>query len=131
MTSVTQSKTSRREWGRKVLDHLKTCEPCPTSELVKKLNVPPREMRTFYRVLNDLRSYGNIEGEDIPHLPGQKVEEVKATIGLRAVRLEIPVKAEVARKLLNDRKLVRQIILTRKGMGYQLLKATGLLDETN
>jgi len=126
---VTDSKsTTRREWGQKILDYLKNFEPSQTSELMKKLKVPKKEIRTFYRALGDLRSYGLIAGEDVPHLPGQKVEEIKATIGLRAVRLEIPVKAEVAKRLLNDRKLVRQIILTRKGMGYQLLKATGLLE---
>jgi hypothetical protein len=120
---------SRREWGQRILDHLKKCEPCPTMELIEKLKVPKKEERTFYRAIADLRSYGLIEGDTIPRMPGHKVEEVKVTVGPRALRLEIPLKTELARKLLNDRPLIRRAILTRQGFVFQILTETGLLEK--
>jgi len=120
--------TSRRMWGQRILDYLKKNEPRPTLELMEKLKVPDKETRTFYRALGDLRAYGTVVGDAIPRLSGQEMEEIKATIGPRALRLEIPLKKELARKLLNDRPLIRRAILRRNGFASQILRETGLLE---
>lgn len=120
---------SRRVLGQKILDYLKKNQPRTTTELMKELKVPKKQERTFYRAIGDLRSYGLIEGEAIPYLAGHKVQEIKATIGPRALRLEIPLKADLARKLLNNRPLIRRAVLTRQGFVFDVLADIGLLDK--
>ena len=120
--------TSRREWGQKILQHLKN-KPYEIPTLREKLGVAKGQERTFYRAVSDLKCYGLIEGDAILRIPGSDVEEIKATIGPRTLRLTIPLKKETAKKLLKNRPFIRRAILKRKGIAYELLTDLGLLEK--
>jgi DNA-binding IclR family transcriptional regulator len=110
-----------------VLDYLKNNEPISTAELAKKLNVPSKEKRTFYRAVKDLKCLDLVEGEDVLRLHGTNVEEARFTVGPRVIRVTVPLKKELARQVLNKRPFIKRAITVRKGVAYDLLTALGFL----
>lgn len=128
MTGRDETVTSRRDWSKRILDYLRENRPISTAELMEKLRVPLEKKRTFYRAVGDLKHLGLVEGEAVLRLAGMDVEEVKATVGPRAIRITVPLKREVAKKVLNKRPFIKRAITVRKGVAYDLLKGLGLLE---
>lgn len=122
--------TSRREWGQRILSYLREEGPCLTTDLMRKLEVPDTQKRTFYRSVGDLKVYRLIEGDTYLRLPGMEdCEEISVTIGPRQMRITAPIKKEVARRILKKRPFIRRAILRRKGFAYEILEDLGLLSE--
>lgn len=121
--------TSRRVWSKRMLDYLRENGPTSTAELMGKLRVPSKKKRTLYRAVGDLKYLGLVEGEDVLRLAGMDVEEARFTVGPRAIRITVPLKKELARKVLNKRPFIKRAITVRKGVAYDLLTELGFLKE--
>jgi len=121
--------TSRRDWSKRILDYLRENEPISPAELMEKLRVALKEKRTFYRAVGDLKYLGLVEGENILRLAGMDVEEARFTVGPRAIRITVPLKKELARKVLEKRPFIKRAITVRKGVAYDLLRELGFLKE--
>jgi len=129
MTGRNETVTSRRDWSKRILDHLRENGPGSTAELMEKLGVPLKEKRTFYRAVKDLKYLDLVEGEEVLRLAGMDVEEARFTVGPRAIRITVPLKKELARKVLNKRPFIKRAITVRKGVAYDLLTELGFLKE--
>lgn len=53
------------DWTIKVKEHLEKKGPCYVSDLIKKLKVPDKEKRTFYRAIQYLKRLSFVKGEKL------------------------------------------------------------------
>lgn len=91
-------------WKHRTISFLRENGPSYTSELIKKLKVPAREKRTFQRALGDLRALEVIkEKEGKNYLMGQEPpEEIEAKIKTKNIELNIPLKREQAKSVIQE-----------------------------
>lgn len=123
---------TRRELIPEILRAVRECGPISRSELWDILEKKLVSKRTFYRAINDLINYG-ILGENNHgkvYLVGLEYpKEMTVEVGPRTLRINIPLKTELAQKILNRHPLLKRLIKRRKGPAYLILKDLGVIED--
>ncbi len=125
------SKTNRRYWEKRALNYLRKQGPRSTPTLIQELNVPPEKERTFYRAIEDLKDLKVLkENNGLLYPYGHEEPEVaKVSVGPRVLRVEIPIKRQLAKRILGKRPFIRRLIEFRRGLAYEFLSEAGLLEK--
>lgn len=123
---------ARREFYPEILRGVRQCGRITRSELWDILEKKPGSKRTFYRAVKDLLDYGmlkkNERGE--VYLPGMELpEEITVEVGPRRLRVNIPLRTKLAKKILDRRRLLKRLIKRRKGAAYLILKDLGIIED--
>jgi len=111
-------------WQSKIIRYLSKNGPCEHYNLKSKLKVPLREERTFRRALEELKNLQlikNIDGKIA--LRGQEPpEEIEATIKAKNLELNIPLKREQAKNIIQTLPSIKQNSEAKK-----VLREAGLI----
>lgn len=114
-----------------MLHHLRKEGPRSAIDIMNQLNVPSEEKRKVYRAIKDLKELDVVKEKNRLLYPygHEEPETIKVTVGPRALRLTIPLKKELAKRLLKRRPLIRRVIAYRKGFIHEILLEAGFLEE--
>lgn len=120
-----------REWERKILDLLRRKGPLYRQRIKEELNVPKAKERTFYRAINRLIYVEAAKAQDDGKIAAVGVEtpkNIRVSVGPpRLIRMSFELGTGYFRRILNNRELVREIIVKRRGPVYEFLSELGVL----
>jgi hypothetical protein len=121
----------RMRWDKRILQWLKTNGAHFPFEIMKELNVPEREKRSFYRAIERLIDLEVVTKQDdgkIARVGYENPEKLSISIGPRPLRISLPIPTGTAKRILEKRWRVKSILLKRKGPAYEVLSELGILD---
>lgn len=102
-------------------------------ELWEIMDHSPRQWKTFTRAIDDLQEIGVVSDEDkerrVYLIDYVGSENIEFSIGVRPLRLTIPFKKSAAKRLINKRPVLKQLITRREGLVYEILTGAGLLEK--